>query len=60
MRKPRRSTKVNRKSKFRNKLDRKAWRYINANGAYTAAVRTYLWIKNRERMNIEGWNDAEK
>jgi len=48
-----RKTRINRKSKFKNKLDRKAWRYINAARPYTAAIRTYLWLKNRAELNLD-------
>ncbi len=47
-------TRVNRKSKFKNKLDRKAWRRIYAKRPFTAAIYTYRWIKKRTRLNIEG------
>jgi len=47
-----RKTRINRKSKFKNKLDRKAWRRLWGARPYTAAIRTYLWIKNREKLNI--------
>lgn len=50
--KRRKSTKVNRKSKFKNKLDRKAWRRLYAARPWTAALRTYVWIKNRERLGL--------
>lgn len=47
-----RKTRTNNKSKFKNKLDRKAWRRLWAARPYTAAIRTYLWLKGREKIGL--------
>lgn len=52
MRKARKSTKVNRTSKFKNKLDRKAWRAMYKHGAFTSALKAYTWLKNRAAMGL--------